>query len=103
MAGLIDSFSNTELIAEEIITCMNMAGDGIHAFIVVFSVRSRFSKEEEAAVNSLVTFFGKIVYEYMIVVFTGGDVLDNDDETLESFLNGCPETLKVKFSYLKNF
>ncbi|PWA40249.1 avirulence induced (AIG1) family protein [Artemisia annua] len=100
--GLIDSSSNTELIADEIITCMNMAGDGIHAFIVVFSVRSRFSKEEEAAINSLVTFFGKIVYEYMIVVFTGGDVLDNDDETLESFLNGCPETLKETLCLCEN-
>nr|GEW95927.1 immune-associated nucleotide-binding protein 9-like [Tanacetum cinerariifolium] len=99
--GLADSCSENELIVDEIISCKNKDGDGIHAFLLVFSVRSRFSKEEEAAISSLVTFFGEKVYEYLIVVFTGGDILDTDDETLEGFLDDCPKTLKVVNSSLK--
>ncbi|KAJ0804565.1 putative AIG1-type guanine nucleotide-binding (G) domain-containing protein [Helianthus annuus] len=71
-----------------------MAGNGIHAFLVVLSVRSRFSKEEEAAISRLLSFFGSKVYDYMILVFTGGDHLEKDDETLEDFLHDCPEKLK---------
>ncbi|GKD70353.1 putative AIG1-type guanine nucleotide-binding (G) domain-containing protein, partial [Tanacetum coccineum] len=100
--GLADSCSENELIVDEIISCMNKDGGRIHVFLLVFSVRSRFSKEEEAAISSLVTFFGEKVYEYMIVVFTGGDILDKDDETLEGFLDDCPKTLKETFSMCEN-
>jgi len=72
-----------------------MAKDGIHAVLIVFSVRTRFSKEEEAALHSLQTLFGKKINDYMIVVFTGGDELEDNDETLEDYLGrDCPEPLK---------
>lgn len=74
-----------------------MAKDGIHAVLVVLSVRSRFSREEEAAVESLRKFFGSNISDYMIVVFTGGDDLEENDETLDDYLGrDCPEPLKVK-------
>lgn len=92
---MADSCSENDLIADEIISCMNRDRDGIHAFLLVFSVRSRFSKEEEAAINCLVMFFGEKVYDYLIVVFTGGDLLDKDNETLQNFLHDCPDKLKV--------
>ncbi|KAM0035026.1 putative AIG1-type guanine nucleotide-binding (G) domain-containing protein [Helianthus debilis subsp. tardiflorus] len=88
--GILGSCADNEF-AEAII---NKAGDGIHAFLVVLSVRSRFSKEEEAAISRLLSFFGSKVYDYMILVFTGGDHLEKDDETLEDFLHDCPEKLK---------
>ena len=73
-----------------------MAKDGIHAILVVLSVRARFSKEEEAAVQSLQTFFGPKITNYMIVVFTGGDELEDDGENLEDYLGReCPEPLQV--------
>ncbi|KAI7756207.1 hypothetical protein M8C21_032413, partial [Ambrosia artemisiifolia] len=90
--GILGSSIVTEF-SEEVI---NMAGDGIHAILVVLSVRSRFSKEEEAVISRLLSVFGSKVYDYMILVFTGGDQLDKDDETLESFLHDCPEKLKVE-------
>lgn len=77
-----------------------MAKDGIHAVLVVFSVKSRFSKEEEAAIRSLQTLFGRKIVNYMIVVFTGGDELETDDVTLEEYLgNECPEPLKVASTF----
>lgn len=76
--------------------CIDLAKDGIHAILVVFSVRSRFSQEEEAALQSLQAVFGPKIADYMIVVFTGGDELEDNDETLGDYLGReCPETLKV--------
>lgn len=95
MAGLFDSSLNTEFIGKEIVKCINMAKDGIHAVLVVLSVRTRFSKEEEAAISSLRTLFGNKINDYMIVVFTGGDELEENEQTLEDFLKDSPVSLKV--------
>lgn len=73
-----------------------MAKDGIHAVLVVLSVRSRFSLEEVAAIESLRKFFGTKISDYMIVIFTGGD--DLKGVTLNDYLGrNCPEALKVAF------
>jgi len=88
--------SAEESIGKEVVKCIDLARDGIHAILVVLSVRARFSKEEEAAVQSLQTFFGPKIANYMIVVFTGGDELEDDDETIEDYLGReCPESLQV--------
>lgn len=93
--GLFDYTVGSEFIGKEIVKCIDLAKEGIHAVIVVFSVRTRFSKEEEAALHSLQTFFGPKIIEYMIVVFTGGDELEDNDETLEDYLGReCPEPLQ---------
>lgn len=92
--GLFDFSAEPEFIGKEIVKCINMAKDGIHAVLVVLSVRSRFSREEEAAVESLRKFFGAKITDYMIVVFTGGDDLEENDETLDDYLGrDCPEPL----------
>lgn len=95
--GLFDFSAEPEFIGKEIVKCIAMAKDGIHAVLVVLSVRSRFSREEEAAVMSLRKFFGGKISDYMIVVFTGGDDLEENEETLDDYLGrDCPEPLKVK-------
>ncbi|EYU37182.1 hypothetical protein MIMGU_mgv1a019368mg [Erythranthe guttata] len=59
---------------------------GIHAILLVASIRTRISREEEeAGVSMLQAFFGPKIIDYMIVVFTGGDDLE-DDETLDDYL-----------------
>ncbi|XP_077231553.1 immune-associated nucleotide-binding protein 9-like [Tasmannia lanceolata] len=101
--GLFDFTAGSEFIGKEIIKCINLANDGIHAVLVVFSVRTRFSKEEEAALQSLQTFFGEKIANYMIVVFTGGDELEENDETLSDYLGReCPEPLKKVLRLCKN-
>ncbi|KAL3830336.1 hypothetical protein ACJIZ3_019138 [Penstemon smallii] len=86
LSRLFDFSGDTELIGKEIIRCIKMAKDGIHAVLVVLSVRSRFTREEEAAVDSLRKFFGSSISDYMIVVFTGGDDLEDDGMTLDDYL-----------------
>ncbi|KAK1553750.1 hypothetical protein Q3G72_003090 [Acer saccharum] len=94
--GLFDASVESEFIGKEIARCIDLAKDGIHAVLVVLSVRTRFTKEEEAAIFSLQTLFGSKIIDYMIVDFTGGDELEENEETLEGYLGGgdCPEPLK---------
>ncbi|GFZ09710.1 P-loop containing nucleoside triphosphate hydrolases superfamily protein [Actinidia rufa] len=95
--GLFDFSAESEFIGKEIVKCIDMAKDGIHAVLLVLSVRTRFSKEEEAALRSLQSLFGEKINDYMIVVFTGGDELEENDETLEDYLGReCPVPLKVR-------
>ncbi|KAK7263792.1 hypothetical protein RJT34_31389 [Clitoria ternatea] len=93
--GLFDSSAGSEFVGKEIVKCIDLAKDGIHAILVVFSVRTRFTEEEETALRSLQTLFGSKIVDFMIVVFTGGDELEENDETLEDYLGrGCPQPLK---------
>ncbi|KAH9725238.1 Immune-associated nucleotide-binding protein 9 [Citrus sinensis] len=73
--GLFDFSAGSEFVGKEIVKCIGMAKDEIHAVLVVFSVRSRFSQEEEVAQHK--------------------DELEDNDETLEDYLGReCPKPLK---------
>ncbi|KAJ9560078.1 hypothetical protein OSB04_005238 [Centaurea solstitialis] len=93
LAGFFDSTAGVGTIGE-IIRFMKLAVDGIHAVLVVFSVCNRVFEEEKAAIISLQKLFGKQFCDYMIVVFTGGDELEEDGKTLLDFLYDCPQSLK---------
>ncbi|RWR78711.1 LOW QUALITY PROTEIN: immune-associated nucleotide-binding protein 8 isoform X1 [Cinnamomum micranthum f. kanehirae] len=57
--------------------------------------RTLFSRQEEAALQSFLKFFGAKITNYIILVFTGGDELEDNDETLAEHLgSGCPQPLK---------
>jgi len=90
-------------ISNEIINCLTMAEEGIHAVLLVLSARGRISKEEESTVNTLQCIFGSQILDYCIVVFTGGDDLEEDDQTLDDYFRaGCPEFLTVYSLSLKS-
>ncbi|KAJ4965692.1 hypothetical protein NE237_017541 [Protea cynaroides] len=100
--GLFDFSVALDFIGKEIVNCINLAKDGIHAIAVVFSVRNRFSKEEEAAIHTLQSFFGEKITDYMIIVFTGGDEFDEDD-TFEDYLSrDFPESFQEILRLCKN-
>lgn len=85
-AGLFDAKADPEFLGKEIVKCVDMAKDGIHAVLVVLSIRGLFSVEEKAVVGSLKKFFGENITDYMIVVFTGGDELEEAELSLEDYL-----------------
>ena len=73
-----------------------MTEEGIHAVLLVLSVKTRVSEEEESTINTLQSIFDSKILDYCIVVFTGGDELEQDNQTLDDFFSaGCPEVLKV--------
>ena len=82
-------------MAKEIAKCITLVKDGIHAVLLVLSLRSRFSQEEASAFECLCQIFGPKIADYMIVVFAHGDVL-RKKLTLDDFLaDNCPDQLKV--------
>ncbi|KAK4719003.1 hypothetical protein R3W88_017341 [Solanum pinnatisectum] len=92
--GLFDFTGEPDVIGKEIVKCMELAMDGIHAVLLVLSMRTRFSREELAAIQSFQEFFGQKIRDYMIVVFAGGDEFEDSDETLDDYLGKeCPEPL----------
>ncbi|XP_028805752.1 immune-associated nucleotide-binding protein 9 [Neltuma alba] len=101
--GLFDFAVGSDFVGKEIVKCIDLAKEGIHAILVVFSVRTRFSQEEQAALRNLQTLFGNKIVDYMIAVFTGGDELEDNDETLDDYLGReCPEPLKEILVLCKN-
>ncbi|PKA60194.1 Protein AIG1 [Apostasia shenzhenica] len=92
--GFFDLSSGSENVGKEIVKCIDLAKDGIHAVLIVFSIGSRFTREEEAAIQSMKTLFGDEIVSYMIVVFTGGDTLESKGKTLNDYINCCPDPLK---------
>ncbi|KAL7131556.1 hypothetical protein ABFS83_12G011300 [Erythranthe nasuta] len=94
--GLFDYSSDPEFIHKEMLKCIKMAKDGIHAIILTMSIRTRFSREEEDGVLMLQKFFGPEIMDYMIVVFTGGDQFEEYGMSLNDYLGGsdCPDPLK---------
>ncbi|KAK7401382.1 hypothetical protein VNO78_12811 [Psophocarpus tetragonolobus] len=88
-------FDGTHSVGKEIVKCIDMAKDGIHAVLMVFTVKTRFSEEEQATFLTLQALFGHKIVDYMIVVFTGGDELEENEETLNDYLgHECPQALK---------
>ncbi|KAG6390242.1 hypothetical protein SASPL_147974 [Salvia splendens] len=93
--GLFDSSVEPKVMANEIAQCINLAKDGIHAVLLVLSLRNRFSEEEALAFDSICKIFGGKIQDYMIIVFTNGDILRSKNLTLDAFLAcNCPEQLK---------
>ncbi|XP_027902209.1 immune-associated nucleotide-binding protein 9-like [Vigna unguiculata] len=88
-------FDGTNSAGGEIVKCIDLAKDGIHAIVLVFSIRTRFSEEEQATFLTLQALFGHKIVDYMIVVFTGGDELEETEETLDDYLgSNCPQSLQ---------
>ncbi|OAY63786.1 Protein AIG1 [Ananas comosus] len=92
--GLFDWSGGSEFIGKEIVKCITMAKDGIHAVLMVFSIRARFSEEEETTIERLQTFFGEKIVDHMIVVFTGGDDLEEDGMTFKDYVDHAPKPLQ---------
>ncbi|EFJ12798.1 hypothetical protein SELMODRAFT_24614, partial [Selaginella moellendorffii] len=96
--GMFDTALDSKSIAREIGKCMDLAGDGLHGILLVLSAKSKFTEEEFAAVDAFEKMFGSGVLNYVVVVFTNGDALEDDGDgtSLEEFLsqNGTPGALK---------
>lgn len=100
--GLFDFSTGSEFIGREIVKCIDLAKDGLHAVLMVFSISSRFTPEEAASIQSMKTLFGDRIVDYMIVVFTGGDILEVSKKTLKDYISRCPEPLKNIILLCKN-
>jgi len=92
--GLFDPTVNPDFLGKEIAKCIDLAKDGLHGVLFVLSVRNRYTPEEAAALETLQMLLGDKILNYMVVIFTGGDELEANEQTLEDYLREIPPALQ---------
>lgn len=92
--GLFDTRSSNEVVLEEIYKCIGLTSPGPHCFLLVLAL-PRFTDEDEKTIDRFVNFFGKDVYRFMIIVFTGKEILDREKISFEQYLEKVPGNLQT--------
>ncbi|XP_057817545.2 immune-associated nucleotide-binding protein 8 [Cryptomeria japonica] len=92
--GLFDTEAKKNFIETEIVRCIDYAKDGVHGFILVLSIQNRFTEEEANAFEKLQYLFGPKILDYMTIVFTCGDLLEEDCVSLDDYLRETSSNLK---------
>ncbi|XP_033839981.1 GTPase IMAP family member 7-like [Periophthalmus magnuspinnatus] len=81
--GLFDTGREKEM-KSEILKCLTECHPGPHVFLIVLKV-DRHTSQEQAVINKLQEYFSKGALEYAILLFTGGDQLD-EGTTIQEFV-----------------
>ncbi|XP_063324395.1 GTPase IMAP family member 9-like [Pelmatolapia mariae] len=87
--GLFDTKKTEEDVKVEISSCIPLAAPGPHVFLVVIQI-NRFTKEEQETVKIVQNMFGEQSACYTMALFTCGDNLEADGDTIEKMINDNP-------------
>ncbi|XP_020493388.2 GTPase IMAP family member 4-like isoform X1 [Labrus bergylta] len=91
--GLFDTRFGMDKTAADLSQCISYAAPGPHVFLVVIGL-GRFTAEEKQTVQRIQEIFGQAADRYSMVLFTRGDLLD-EDQTIEDFLNEDQDLLEL--------
>ncbi|XP_034543178.1 GTPase IMAP family member 4-like [Notolabrus celidotus] len=86
--GLFDTRFGMDKTAKDISQCVTYASPGPHVFLVVIRL-GRYTPEEKQTVQGIQELFGQAADRYSMVLFTGGDLLE--ETTIEDFLAESPD------------
>ncbi|XP_034543183.1 GTPase IMAP family member 8-like [Notolabrus celidotus] len=83
--GLFDTRYGMDKTAKDITQCVTFASPGPHVFLVAIRL-GRYTPEEMQTVQRIQEIFGQAADRYSMVLFTGGDLLDMEEISIENFL-----------------
>ncbi|XP_059192386.1 GTPase IMAP family member 8-like [Centropristis striata] len=96
--GLFDTTLSHEEINKEMVKCINLLAPGPHVFLLVLHI-GRFTPEEKEAIKLIKEGFGKNAEKFTIILFTGGDSLEREKQTIEEYIdNKCDDSFKKLIS-----
>uniref|UniRef100_A0A3B4HCL3 GTPase IMAP family member 7-like n=1 Tax=Pundamilia nyererei TaxID=303518 RepID=A0A3B4HCL3_9CICH len=91
--GILDPKKSAEMIKKELIKCVEVSSPGPHVFLLVLQV-GRFTTEEKNSVEALQELFGPKAQHYMIVLFTHGDDLEDQEITVQQYVRESKTELR---------
>ncbi|XP_036399551.1 GTPase IMAP family member 7-like [Megalops cyprinoides] len=96
--GIFDTSLTEEKVKSEMERCVQLSVPGPHVFLLVIRL-GRYTQEERNAVEWIQKNFGKEADKYTMLLFTGGDQLE---QPMKEFLCQSKElqSLKCKFEHL---
>lgn len=92
--GIFDTKQSNTTIQQEIVKCISISSPGPHAFILVLAI-TRYTDEEQKAVQHFIDAFGEDIFKYFIVLFTRKDDLDEEDKSLLDHIKSVPPSLQI--------
>lgn len=81
----------------ELLKCVGMVSPGPHAFIFVIKIGGqRFGKEDKDVMEEFRNCFGSEIADHTIVLFTGADSFDEDDDikSIDDYMKNLSEETK---------
>ncbi|XP_019639151.1 PREDICTED: GTPase IMAP family member 8-like [Branchiostoma belcheri] len=94
--GICDTDSNHDYICNEICKIATTFSKGLHALLLVVTL-ARFTQEEVDAIEMLRKLFGEEFMEYVVIVLTHKDDVDQDPKFMgdvEKYIDDAPKNFK---------
>ncbi|KAF7644219.1 hypothetical protein LDENG_00225850 [Lucifuga dentata] len=88
--GLFDTRFGQDKTSKDISQCISYASPGPHVFLVVIRL-GRHTEEEKKTVEMIQEIFGQAADRYSMVLFTHGDLIQDENTTIEEFLAGSSD------------
>uniref|UniRef100_A0A3B4UY92 AIG1-type G domain-containing protein n=1 Tax=Seriola dumerili TaxID=41447 RepID=A0A3B4UY92_SERDU len=95
--GLFDNSLSHEQVNEEMVKCISLLAPGPHVFLLVLQI-GRLTPEEKETLKLIKEVFGKNSGEFTIILFTRGDTLEQEELSIEEYINNCDDSFKKLIS-----